>query len=187
MMGAERRFISGSIRGSGRCWGRRRCCRCRPQAERAGQDLVTYADGSTDTLTVPVNAQIGAVLARYPKPNNPTGAYGARTYAAPSNVVTNADQFSIRIDQKLGAKGQFLGRFNYDNLTGPTTNPDQTTIDPTFGVQYVDRQRNVVFTYTRTESPHFLWSASLSVTRTTPSFPTPNRTDPAVKFTDGLV
>ncbi|MGC2298001.1 MAG: carboxypeptidase-like regulatory domain-containing protein, partial [Acidobacteriaceae bacterium] len=142
------------------------------EAERAGRDVVTYADGTTDTLTVPVNAQIAAVLARYPKPNNPTGAYGARTYAAPSNVVTNADQFSIRIDQRLGEKGQFLGRFNYDNLTGPTTNPDQTTIDPTFGVQYVDRQRNVVFTYTRTESPRFLWSGSLSITRTTPSFPT---------------
>jgi hypothetical protein len=155
-------------------------------AERAGQDVVTYPDGSTDTLMVPVNAQIAAVLKRYPVPNNPTGAYGARTYAAPSNVSTNADQFSIRIDQRLGEKGQFLGRFNYDNLTGPTTNPDQTTIDPSFGVQYVDRQRNVVFTYTRTESPHFLWSSSLSITRTTPSFPTPNHTDPAVKFVDGL-
>jgi len=119
--------------------------------------VVTYADGTTDTLTVPVNAQIAAVLARYPVPNNPTGAYGARTYAAPSNVVTNADQFSIRIDQKLGEKGQFLGRFNYDNLTGPTTNPDQTTIDPSFGVQYVDRQRNVEFRYTRMQSPHFSW------------------------------
>ena len=90
------------------------------------------------------------------------------------------------MDQKLGEKGQFLARFNYDNLTGPTTNPDQTTIDPTFGVRYVDRQRNVVFRYTRTESPHFLWESSLSITRTTPSFPTPNHTDPAVKFTDGL-
>jgi hypothetical protein len=155
-------------------------------AERAGQDVVTYPDGSTDTLTVPVNAGIAAVLKRYPLPNNPTGAYGARTYAAPSNVATNADQFSIRMDQKLGEKGQFLARFNYDNLTGPTTNPDQTTIDPTFGVQYVDRQRNVVFRYTRTRSPHFLWESSLSITRTTPSFPTPNHTDPAVKFTDGL-
>jgi hypothetical protein len=75
---------------------------------------------------------------------------------------------------------------NYDNLTGPTTNPDQTLLDPSFGVQYVDRQRNVVFTYTRTPSPRFLWSASLSISRTTPSFPTPNHTDPAVKFEDGL-
>src|SRR6202012_279203 len=119
-------------------------------AERAGNDLVKYPDGSTDTLMVPVNPDIAAVLERYPMPNNPTGAFGARTYAAPSNVVTNADQFSIRIDQKLGEKGQFLGRFNYDNLTGPTTNPDQTTIDPTFAVRYVDRQRNVDFRYTRT-------------------------------------
>jgi len=155
-------------------------------AERAGQDVVTYADGSTDTLMVPVNAQIAAVLARYPVPNNPTGAYGARTYAAPSNVVTNADQFSIRIDRTLGEKGQFLGRFNYDNLTGPTTNPDQTTIDPTFGVQYVDRQRNVEFRYTRTQSPHFSWESVFSIMRATPGFPTPNHIDPAVKFNDGL-
>ncbi len=155
-------------------------------AERAGQDVVKYGDGSTDTLSVPVNPQIAAVLKRYPLPNNPAGTYGARTYAAPSNVTTNADQFSIRLDQKLGAKGQFLGRFTYDNLTGPTTNPDQTTIDPSFGVQYTDQQRNAVFSYTRTESPRFLWSAALSITRSTPSFPTPNHTDPAIKFVDGL-
>jgi hypothetical protein len=155
-------------------------------SERAGYDNVTYPDGSTDLLLVPVNPDIARVLARYPLPNNPTGAYGARTYAAPSKVATDADQFSIRIDQQLGAKGQFLARFSYDNLTGPTTNPDQTTIDPSFGVQYIDRQRNVVFTYTRTVSPHFLWDSSFSITRSTPSFPTSDYTDPALKFNDGL-
>ena len=155
-------------------------------AERAGQDMVTYPDGSMDILQVPVNPAIGAVLSRYPLPNNPTGAYGARTYAAPSNVNTDTDQFSIRIDQKVGAKGQLLGRFNYDNLKGPTTNPDQTLLDPSFGVQYVDRQRNGVITYTHAVSPHFLWSSSLSFTRTTPSFVTPNHTDSALKFVDGL-
>ncbi|MGA8939231.1 MAG: carboxypeptidase regulatory-like domain-containing protein [Acidobacteriaceae bacterium] len=155
-------------------------------AERAGQDTVTYPDGSTDTLQVLVNPQIAAVLARYPVPNNPTGAYGARTYAAPSDVATNADQFSIRVDHKLDEKSQLLARFTYDNLKGPTTNPDQTLLDPSFGVQYVDDQRNVVFAYTRTVSPRYLWSASLSVTRTTPAFPTPNHTDPALKFVDGI-
>src|SRR5580658_6263517 len=128
-------------------------------AERRGQDVVTYPDGSTDTLQIPVNPAIAAVLARYPLPNDPTGPYGARTYAAPSNVTTDTDQFSIRIDQKVGAKGQLFGRFNYDNLEGPTTNPDQTLLDPSFGVQYVDRQRNGVITYTRTVSPRFLWSS----------------------------
>jgi hypothetical protein len=155
-------------------------------AERRGQDVVTYPDGSTDTLQVPVNPAIAAVLDRYPLPNDPTGPFGARTYAAPSNVNTDTDQFSIRIDQKVGAKGQLFGRFNYDNLTGPTTNPDQTLLDPSFGVQYVDRQRNGVITYTRTVSPRFLWSTSLSFTRTTPSFVTQNHTDPALKFNDGL-
>src|SRR5450432_755744 len=150
-------------------------------AERAGQDIVKYPDGSSDTLQIAgssnspgVNPAIASILARYPLPNNPTGAYGARTYAAPSNVSTDTDQFSIRIDQKVGVKGQLFGRFNYDNLTGPTTNPDQTLLDPSFGVQYVDRQRNGVITYTRTVSPRFLWSSSVSFTRTTPSFVTPN-------------
>jgi hypothetical protein len=155
-------------------------------AERAGFDTVTYPDGSTDTLFVPVNPQIAAVLALYPRPNNPTGAFGDRTYAAPSNVVTNADQFSIRLDQQLGQKSRFLARYTLNNLTGPTTNPDQTLLNPSFGVQFIDRQRNVVFNYTRTVSPSFLWSTSLSITRTTPSFPTANHTDPALKFVDGL-
>ena len=37
-------------------------------AERAGQDIVKYPDGSTDTLQVPVNPAIAAVLDRYPLP-----------------------------------------------------------------------------------------------------------------------
>jgi len=184
--GRGRTFYFGQYQGFRQVLGTTQVLAVPTADERAGQDVVTYPDGSTDTLSVPVNPAIAAVLARYPLPNNPTGAYGTRTYAAPSDVSTNANQFSIRLDQKLGSKGQFFARFNYDNLTGPTTNPDQTLLDPSFGVQYVDRQRNVVFTYTRTVSPRFLWSSSFSITRTTPSFPTPNHTDPALKFNDGL-
>jgi len=184
--GRGRTFYFGQYQGFRQVLGTTQVLAVPTARERAGYDTVTYADGSTDTLQVPVNPRIAAILARYPLPNNPTGSYGDRTYAAPSNVNTDADQFSIRIDQKLGEKGQFMGRFVYDNLTGPTTNPDQTILDPSFGVQYVDRQRNVVFTYTRTVSPRYVWDASLSITRTTPSFPTPNRTQPALKFTDGL-
>ena len=69
---------------------------------------------------------------------------------------------------------------------GPTTNPNQTAIDPSFGIQYIDRERNVVGTYTRTFSPRLVLESSLSITRSTPGFPTPNHTDPAVKFNDGL-
>lgn len=184
--GRGRTFYFGQYQGFRQILGTTQVLAVPTAAERAGEDTVSYPDGTTDTLQVPVNPRIAAVLARYPLPNNPTGAYGARTYAASSKVNTDADQFSIRLDQKLGGKGQFLARFTYDNLTGPTTNPDQTLLDPSFGVQYVDQQRNGLFTYTRAVSPRYLWSASLSIMRSTPSFPTPNHTDPALKFGDGL-
>ena len=150
--------------------------------ERTGRDTTAFPG---DTLTVPVDPGIAKILARYPLPNLPTGSYGAHTYATSSKVVTNADQFSIRLDHNLSSKNHLFMRFNFNNLTGPTTNPDQTAIDPSFGVQYIDRQRNIVANFTRTVSPRFTAESSLSITRSTPSFPTPNRTDPALKFSDG--
>jgi hypothetical protein len=154
--------------------------------ERTGQDTLTYPDGSVDTLTVPVNPGIAAVLKRYPLPNDASGPFLDHTYATASKVATDADQFSLRLDHKFSSKDQFFARFNFDNLSGPTTNPDQTAIDPSFGVQYIDRQRNVVGTYTHEFSPRLTLESSLSIQRTTPGFPTPNYTDPAVKFNDGL-
>ncbi|MGB6691449.1 MAG: carboxypeptidase regulatory-like domain-containing protein [Terracidiphilus sp.] len=152
-------------------------------AEREGLDTTAFPG---DALEIPVDPGIAAVLKRYPLPNYPAGAYGIYTYATPSGVSTNATQFSARIDHKFSPKDQFFARFNMDNLTGPTTNPDQTAIDPSFGITYIDRQRNVVGTYTRTASPRLTLVSLFSITRSTPGFPTPNRTDPAVKFNDGL-
>jgi hypothetical protein len=149
-------------------------------------DTITYPDGSTDTLYLPVNPGIAAVLARYPLPNLPTGSFGARTYATASKVATDADQFSLRLDHKFSGKDQFFARFNLDNLTGPTTNPDQTAIDPSFAIYYLDRQRNVVGTYTRTVSSRLTIESSINIMRSTPGFPAPNHVDPAVKFNDGL-
>ena len=154
--------------------------------ERAGVDAVTYPDGSTDTLNVPVNPAISAILARYPLPNDTAGPYLTRTYATPSKVATDADQFSVRIDFSPSAKDRFFARFNLDNLTGPTTNPDQTAIDPAFGVTYIDRQRNVIGTWSRTATARLGFESSISITRSTPGFPTLDYSDPAVKFNDGL-
>src|SRR5882757_3357021 len=73
-------------------------------AERAGIDTTTFPKTATspgDTLTVPVSAAVQAILAGYPMPNLPGGAFGARTYATSSKVVTNTDQFSIRIDHNF--------------------------------------------------------------------------------------
>ncbi len=152
-------------------------------AERAGIDTSAFAG---DTLAVPVNPQIAALLRRYPVPNDVSGPFGARTFATSSKVQTNADQFSGRLDHKLGLKDSLFLRVSINNLNGPTTNPNQTAIDPSFGVLYTDHQRNGVLTWTHTASPRLVSEASLGFTRTTPSFPTPNRTDPALTFSDGL-
>lgn len=152
-------------------------------AERAGIDTTAYPG---DTLFVPVNPVIASILHRYPLPNDPTGPFGARTFATSSKVVTDADQFSVRLDRQLSSKDHLFARFTMDNLTGPTTNPDQTAIDPAFGITYIDHQRNAALTWMRTPSARFSAESSLSYTRTTPNFPTPDHIDPSIVFGDGL-
>ncbi|HLJ45601.1 MAG TPA: TonB-dependent receptor [Bryobacteraceae bacterium] len=152
-------------------------------AERAGRDTTAFPG---DTLIVPVDPAIAKLIARYPLPNDTQGPYGARTYATSSKVTTVSDQFSVRIDHRISDKSQLFGRFTMANVTGPTTNPSQTAIDRNFAVEFIDRQRNAVITFTRTPSPHFTFETSASFTRTTPSFPALDHTDPGLTFGDAL-
>ncbi len=151
--------------------------------ERAGIDRTAFPG---DPLTVPVQQGIAQVLARYPLPNYTQGAYGVHTYASSAEVATDADQFSVRLDQQSGAKNHFFARISFDNLLGPVTNPDQTVLSPSFGIQYRDHQRNVAFDFARTASPRLTLETQFSIMRTTPTFHTNNTTDAAVKFNDGL-
>ena len=68
----------------------------------------------------------------------------------------------------------------------PTTNPNQTAIERDFAVEFINHERNAVITYRRTPSASFSWELAGSFTRTTPSFPAPNHTDPALTFGDNL-
>ncbi|HUK25978.1 MAG TPA: TonB-dependent receptor [Terriglobales bacterium] len=152
-------------------------------AERQGIDTASFPG---DTLTVPVNPAIAPALAGYPLPNDPEGAYGARTYAASSKVSTRTDQFSLRVDHRLSGKATLLARFSLNQVTGPITNPDQTAIDPSFGILFFDHQRNATLKYARTVSPHFTWETGLGYIRSTPFFPAGNHTQPGIGFGDGL-
>ena len=151
--------------------------------ERQGKNTTAFAG---DTLFVPVSPKIALVLARYPLPNDPQGPYGARTYATSSKVSVVSDQLSVRIDYRISEKASLFGRFNLNNVDGPTTNPSQTAIDPSFAIRFLDRQRNAGLVYSRAASPRLAWDLSLGFLRTTPLFPTINRTQPALKFADGL-
>src|ERR1700733_1296856 len=152
-------------------------------AERRGVDTTTVPG---DTLFVPVSSKIASVLARYPLPNEPSGPYGDRTYAASSKVVTDTDQFSIRVDHKISDKATLFTRFSLNQVNGPTTNPDQTAIDPDFGIRFFDHQRNAAVRYSRIVSPHLSFTTEFGYIRSTPFFPTTNHTQPAIAYGDGL-
>jgi hypothetical protein len=155
-------------------------------AERQGVDTLKFSDGTTDTLTVPVNSSVVALLNRYPLPNLPSGPFGERTFATSSKVVTNTDQFSIRVDHRISDKANFFARFSLNQVRGPTTNPDQTAIDPTFAVNFFDHQRSAAIRYTRTITPNLSFATSFGFVRSTPVFPASNHTDVALSFGDGF-
>lgn len=153
------------------------------QAERQGQDSTAYPG---DTLLVPVSPQVAPILAGYPLPNDPQGPFGVRTYGTSTKVATDTNQFSVRIDHRISSQAQLFTRFSLNNVTGPLTNPDQPPIDPSFAIHFLDHQRNAALRYTRTLSPRFTAETSLGYIRSTPTFISPNRTQPAVTFADSL-
>lgn len=152
-------------------------------AERQGMDTTAFRG---DTLMVPVNSQIAPILQSYPLPNDPQGAFGARTYATSSKVTTLSDQFSIRIDHRISEQSQLNGRFSFNQNNGPTTNPNQTAIDPSFALDFLDHQRNAGLHLTHTFSARFTSDTSFGFIRSTPLFTSRNRTQPGILFGDGL-
>ena len=151
--------------------------------ERMGLDTTAFPG---DTLFVPVSPAIAPVLARYPLPNDPEGPYGARTFATSTAVTTISDQFSFRIDHTVSDKAKLFSRFSFDNVTGPTTNPSQLAIDPSFAIRFLDHERNFGLSYTRTFSPNLTSESSFGFIRSTPLFPSINATQPGLVFGDGL-
>src|SRR6266853_3142367 len=119
------------------------------QAERQGIDIVTFPKDAipVDTLSVPVSSKVVALLAGYPLPNDPLGAFGPRTFATSSKVATRTDQGSLRLDHRISEKATLFLRFSRNQVTGPTTNPDQTALNPDFGVKFFDHQRNAAIKY----------------------------------------
>jgi hypothetical protein len=181
--GRSRTFYLGEYQGFRQVLGTTQVVPVPTAEERQGIDTTTFPG---DTLTVPVDPAIRPVLAAYPLPNAPQGPYGARTYATSSKVSTRTDQFSFRVDHKISEQSTLLTRFSLNQVTGPTTNPDQTIIDPSFGVRFFDHQRNATIRYSRTFGPHLTSDTALGYIRSTPFFPTPNHTQPALGFGDGL-
>ena len=103
--GRGRTFYFGEYQGFRQVLGTTQVIPVPTAAERQGIDTTTYPG---DTLTIPVNAEVVPVLNQYPLPNEPAGAFGDRTYAASSKVVTDTNQFSVRIDHKISEKASLV-------------------------------------------------------------------------------
>ncbi len=181
--GRNKTFFFGEYQGFRQVLGTTQVFAVPTAAERNGIDTTTFVG---DTLTVPVNPAIAPLLARYPLPNEPQGPFGARTFAASSKVFTRTDQFSVRVDHRVSDKATLFTRFSLNQVNGPTTNPDQTAIDPGFAVNFFDHQRNAAVRYSRTISPHLSFTSAFGYIRSTPIFPASNHTDPALVYGDGL-
>ncbi len=181
--GRKRTYFFGQYQGFRQVLGTTQVLSVPTVLERKGVDTTAFPG---DTLLVPVNPQIAAVLAHYPLPDDPQGPFGDRTYAAPAPVTTNTDQFSVRIDHRISDKAQFFARFSLNQVNGPLTNPDQTAIDPSFAIRFFDHQRNGGFHYSRTVTPHLIADTTIGFERSTPFFPTLNTTQPGLGFGDGL-
>ena len=145
-------FTLASIRDFGRCWEPRRLFRFQPR--RSGRESIRltfpgrYAHGSGECG--------GFACTEWVSSAQPAcRAFGDRTYATSSKVVTRTDQFSVRVDHMISDKSSLLTRFSLNQVTGPLTNPDQTAIDPSFGVQFFDHQRNSGVKYSRALSSAF--------------------------------
>jgi hypothetical protein len=183
--GRNRTFYFGEYQGFRQVLGTTQVIPVPTAAERQGIDTTTYP-GDTLTIPLPLNASVVQVLNGYPLPNEPAGPFGDRTYATSSKVSTVTDQFSVRVDHQISNKATLLTRFSLNQVTGPLTNPDQTAINPSFGVLFFDHQRSAGVKYTRTISAHLISETSLGYIRSTPFFPTTNHTQPGIGFADGV-
>ena len=181
--GRGRTFYFGEYQGFRQVLGTTQVFPVPTMAERRGLDTTAFPG---DTLEVPVNPQVAQILARYPLPDDPGGPYGGRTYAISSRVVTDSDQFSIRIDYRISDKARLFARFSLDDITGPDTNPAQTVLDPSFAVTFFNHERNLGLRYTRSLSANLTSESSVGFMRATPDYPTLNETQPGLNFADGL-
>ncbi len=151
--------------------------------ERQGLDTTAFPG---DTLYVPIDPQIQPLLAIYPLPNDPGGTYGARTYATDSKVTTTDDQFSGRLDQRISSRSRLMGRFTLENIVGPTTNPAQTAISPSYAQLFSEGYRSFALNYVRTSSPSLTMATTIGFIRSTPLYSSIDQMQPGITFANNL-
>ena len=148
--GRNRTFYFGEYQGFRQVLGTTQVMPVPTAAERQGIDTTTFPG---DTLTVPVNAD------SYASARWVSAAERAKRSVWRSHICDVVEgcrraptSSRCAVDHQISDKASLLTRFSLNQVTGPLTNPDQTAINPSFGVQFFDHQRNAGVKYTRTIS-----------------------------------
>lgn len=84
------------------------------------------------TLQVPLTADAGAILNKYPLPNNPGGQFGANTLQTAFSTPINRDQYSGRLDQRFSDKDSFFFRYSVATNAAPIQDPAEALIKPAY-------------------------------------------------------
>ena len=148
--GRDRTYFFGEYQGFRQVLGTTQVFPVPTAAERQGIDTTTFP-GRHAHCSSESGDQAGA--GRLPSAERSERPYGARTYATSSKVSTVTTSFPFASTIASPDKSQLFGRFSLNQVTGPVTNPDQTAIDPSFGIQFFDHQRNAGVSYARTIIP----------------------------------
>jgi hypothetical protein len=125
-----------------------------------------------DVINAPLDPAAKALLARLPTPTNLTAA--ANNYSRTANDADHQNQFDIRIDGAIGARGRAFGRYSYySEVEQPVTPlPDGSgalsgSVLGTGGVPGLSHVlgQQAVFNETHTFSAHLLNDFRLGYTR----------------------
>jgi len=158
--------------------------------ERKGLVSVTGVPGASDPnatyhYQLPLSNAAQKVLSTYPKANQSQEIQSIpaeNAFVAGVRTPTNADQFSVRVDQHFSDKDSVFVRVSYVNNSQPIGDPSRYVIDPSFSSNTTRGERNSVLGYTHVFSPTLLNSLTLTVPRTIQGVWEPNQNTSTIVF-----
>jgi hypothetical protein len=131
--------------------------------ERKGLVTVTPSNGEAPyQLQVPVLPEVTAILNKYPLPNNPNGALGARTFQSAYSQAVNRDQYSGRLDHRFSDKDSMFFRYSIAENVAPNQDPNEATINPDFSNDLKNNWINSGFSETHLFSPNLINEVRIS-------------------------
>lgn len=155
--------------------------------ERTGIVDIVGSNGQPDQLTVPLNSVAQQVLQQYPQPNDPTGAYGARTFSFEGPNPKTANQWSGRLDHRISNKDTLFGRYINIHNGLPILEPDLWVFNPSFSSFRVYNEEQIGISWTHVFGPHLISNARFSWEKSRQDFDVLTHATTYTSFSDGSI